>query len=65
MTLSMETGTASITSKDSEDEHPNRREIVLIIILPFTFLGVHRGSFYEFILKMPLVNVTVCVCGHY
>lgn len=64
-TLSMETGTVSITRKESEDEHPNRREIVLIIILPFTFLGAHRGSFYEFILKMPLVNVTICVCGHY
>lgn len=66
MMLSVDTGNISITSEESQDVHLNRGEIVPIIILPFTFLGVHRGSFYSFILEMLLVTVTaICVCGHY
>ena len=33
-------GKVSITSEGSPDDHLNRGEIVLIIILPFTFLGL-------------------------
>ena len=66
MTFSIDPGKVSITSEGNEDEHLNRGEIVLIIILRFTFLGVYGGFFYEFILKMLLANVTaICVCGHY
>lgn len=49
MIFYMDTGKVSITSEESPDDHLNRGEIVLIIILPFTFLGLFTEALSTFL----------------